>query len=161
MLLGAGLATVPVAATQVMYHVGIPVVVGDSITSINFRTGSTAANTPTNWWVALYDNQATPALIAQSADQLTAAVGATSPFTVALAGGPFVMTGNLVYAAMMFKATTVPTMTGVSLAGAASAGYFGTQRRMAGSSGSALTGTAPGTIATPTASQGIPYVVLT
>jgi hypothetical protein len=52
-----------------MTSVAIPLEVGDVVTNLTFLSGATAAGTPTNYWFALYDTSATPALIAQSADQ--------------------------------------------------------------------------------------------
>jgi hypothetical protein len=65
--------------TQVMTSVAIPLEVGDVVTNLTFLSGATAAGTPTNWWFALYDTSATPALIAQSADQLTTRGRPTPP----------------------------------------------------------------------------------
>ncbi|HET6353389.1 hypothetical protein, partial [Streptomyces sp.] len=60
-------------ATGVMTSVPIYLQAGDVITNLSFRSGATAAGTPTAWWFALYSDAATPALIAQSADQTTTA----------------------------------------------------------------------------------------
>src|SRR4051812_9659647 len=70
--------------TQIMTAVPIVLEVGDKVTSLSFLSGATAAGTPTNWWFALYDTAATAALIAQSADQLTAAWAADAIKTLAL-----------------------------------------------------------------------------
>jgi len=70
--------------TQVMTSVPIYLHAGDVITNISFRSGATAANTPTNWWFALYSKAATPALLAQTADQLTAAWALNTTMTKAL-----------------------------------------------------------------------------
>lgn len=148
--------------TQVMTHVAIPVQVGDVITSISFVSGATAANTPTNWWFALYTSVATPALVAQTADQTSGAWAADTMKTLALTSSYSVTADGFVYAACMVKATTVPSLIGVTLARAAvSTGPVTGQVRLAGNSGAALTTTAPATIATPTAQASVPYCVLT
>jgi hypothetical protein len=145
--------------TQVMLSVGVPVEAGERVSTISFLSGATAAGTPTNYWAALYDPAGV--LIAQSADALTAAWAADTAKTFTLAtpfgGGA----AGIYYAALMVKATTVPSLMGrsVNRAGAAGAIAAG-QKVLAQTSGSALTGTAPGTIATPTTVVNIPYVAL-
>jgi hypothetical protein len=145
--------------TQVMTSVPIYLRKNDVVTSLSFRSGATAAGTPTNWWFALYSSAATPALLGQTADQLTAAWAATTNKTLAL-GSPVTITADgLYWAAIMVKATTVPSLVGVSTT--ASAGIVGTEKNLAQTSGSSLTGTAPSTIATPTAAATVPLVILT
>jgi hypothetical protein len=147
--------------TQVMTSVAIPLEVGDVVTNLTFLSGATAAGTPTNYWFALYDNSATPALIAQSADQLTTAWAANTAITLALSTAYTVTTGGVYYAAVMVKATTPPTLAGVTLENAAAAGAVVTgQAILAQTSGSSLTTTAPATIASPTTVATIPYVVV-
>lgn len=147
--------------TQVMTHVAVPVINGDVITNLTFASGVTAAGTPTNWWFALY----TPAgvLIGQTADQLTAAWAADTPKTLPLASPTnYTAADGILYAAIMVKATTVPSLVGSLMPRAAvSTGFVSGQVRLAGNSGAALTTTAPGTIATPTAQVQVPYCVLT
>src|SRR4051812_23137692 len=70
--------------TQVMTCVPFVLEAGDKVASISALSGATAAATPTNWWFVLSDTSATPALIAQSADQLTAAWAADTVKTLAL-----------------------------------------------------------------------------
>jgi hypothetical protein len=148
--------------TQVMTSVALPLVAGDIVTNLTFQSGATAAGTPTNWWFALYDTSATPALIAQSADQLTAAWAANTAITLPLSTAYTVTTSGIYYAAVMVKATTVPTLAGVTLQNAASAGAIVSgQSILAQTSGSSLTTTAPATIASPTTVATIPYVVVT
>lgn len=144
-------------ATGVMTSVPIHLRAGDVITSLSFRSGATAAGTPTNWWFALYDNAATPALIAQTADQLTAAWAANTTMTKALSAAYTVTRSGIYWAAIMVTATTPPTLLGACAAPAIVSG----ERNLSQSSGSSLTTTAPATIATPTAKQFVPYVVLT
>jgi len=143
--------------TQVMTSVPIFLHAGDVVTNLSFRSGATAAGTPTNWWFALYSNAATPALLAQSADQLTAAWAASTTKTLALATAQTITQSGIYWAAIHVKATTVPTLVGTLVAPAIVTG----ERNLSQSSGAALTGTAPATIATPTAKNFAPYVVAT
>ena len=148
--------------TQVMTHVAVPVNVGDIISNITFVSGATAAGTPTNYFFALYNSSGT--LLAQTADQLTAAWAADTAKTLSLATAQTMTADGFVYASCMVKATTVPSLVGALLPRAAvSTGFLSSaaQVRLAGNSGSALTATAPATIATPTAQVQIPYCVLT
>jgi hypothetical protein len=147
--------------TQVMTAVAIPLQAGDIVTSLTFKSGATAAGTPTNWWFALYDDSATPALLAQSADQTTGAWAATTAKTLALATPQLISRSGIYYAAVMVKATTVPTLVGASVQAAASAGVLASDKVLAQTSGSALTTTAPATIATPTAVGTVPLALAT
>lgn len=157
--LGANLSAL---TTQVMLSSVLPLEVGDLVTNLTFLSGATAAGTPTNWWFALYDYSATPALIAQTADQLTAAWAADTAKTLALSSAYLVPRSGVYYAAIMVKATTVPTLAGRSLENAAaSSAIVNGQKVIAQTSGAALTTTAPATIATPTAVATVPYVVAT
>jgi hypothetical protein len=142
--------------TQVMTSVALPLEVGDLVTSLTFVSGATAAGVPTNWWVALFDDSATPALLQQSADQLTAAWAANTAKTLALAS-PVLITRSGVYrAAVMVKATTTPTLVGAAVNANASGAVLSGQKALAQTSGSALVGTAPATVATPTTVGTVP-----
>lgn len=144
-------------ATGVMTSVPIHLQAGDVITNLSFRSGATAAGTPTNYWFALYDDSATPALLAQSADQTTAAWAANTTKTLALSAAQTIKRSGIYWAAIMVAATTVPTLLGACAAPAIVTG----ERNLSQSSGSGLTTTAPATIASPTAKQFAPYVVAT
>lgn len=143
--------------TQVMTSVPIYLTAGDVVTNISFRSGATAADTPTNWWFALYSNAATPALLAQTADQTTTAWAANTTMTKALATPKTITESGIYYVGIMVKATAVPTLLGTIAAPAIATG----ERALSQSSGSSLTTTAPATIATPTAKQFVPYTELT
>ena len=143
--------------TEVMTSVPIYLQAGDVITNVSVRSGATAANTPTNYWVALYSNAATPALLSQSADQTNTAWAANTTKTIALAAAQTIRTSGIYWVGIMVKATAVPTLLGTVAAPAIVTG----ERNLSQSSGSTLTDTAPATIATPTAKQFVPYVVLT
>lgn len=143
--------------TQVMTSVPIYLAAGDVITNVSFRSGATAAGTPTNWWFALYSNASTPALLSQTADQTSTAWAANTTMTKALGAAQTISVSGIYWVAIMVKATTPPTLLGCVSAPAIVAG----ERNLAQTSGSSLTTTAPATIATPTAAQFVPYVVLT
>lgn len=148
--------------TQVMLSTALHLEAGDVVTNLTFVSGATAANTPTNWWFALYDYSATPALIAQTADQTSTAWAANTAKTVALSSAYLVPRSGIYYAAVMVKATAVPTLAGITLENAAAAGALVSgQKVLAQTSGAALTDTAPATIATPTTVATVPYVVAT
>lgn len=143
--------------TQVMTAVPIRLCAGDVITNVNYFVGTTAAGTPTNSWVALYSTAATPALLAQSTDALTAALAAFTKVTAALATAQTITTTGIYWVAIMVKATTVPTLLGSIAVPPIVTG----DRNLAVTSGSALTTTAAPTLATPTVQRFVPYVVLT
>lgn len=143
--------------TQIMTSVPIFLAAGEVVTNLTFVSGATAAGTPTNWWFALYSNAATPALLAQTADQTSTAWAAFTKKTVALATAQTILKSDVYWAAIMVKATTVPTLLG-------SIGVLPIvtgERNLAQTSGSALTATAPATIASPTVANFIPFVVAT
>lgn len=145
--------------TQVMTSVAIYLEAGDVVTNLTFCSATTAAGTPTNWWFALYSPAATPALLAQSADQASAAWAANSPKTLALAAPYTVPTAGIYYAAVQVKATTVPTLLGAALNVNASSAVVAGQKILALTSGSGLTDTAPATITSATTVANAPYCV--
>jgi hypothetical protein len=145
--------------TQVMFSVALPLEAGDLVTSLTFVSATTAAGTPTNYWVALYSPAL--ALLAQSADQESAAWAANTAKTIALATPQLITTAGVYYAALMVKATTVPTLVGIALHNAVEAGNIGSLgfKVLAQTSGSSLVATAPATIATPTTVANVPLVI--
>lgn len=143
--------------TQVMTSTPIVLVAGDVVTNLTFVSGATAAGTPTNYWVALYDTSATPALIAQSADQTSTAWAANTAKTLALSAAYTVSKTGVYWAAVMVKATTVPSLLGAIVAPPILAG----ERKVAQTSGSSLAATAPATIATPATATFAPFCVAT
>lgn len=153
-----GVTSVAIAATAVMTNAKIYLRAGDVITNIGFTTGGTAGATMTAWWVALYDDSATPALLRQSADQTNGAIAANTNFTLALASTYTVPRNGIYRAAIMVAASTVPTLLGVT---AAKAGLVTGESALAQSSGSGLSTTAPATVATPTELVTVPRFVLT
>ncbi|MFD0347334.1 hypothetical protein ACFQ0M_17260 [Kitasatospora aburaviensis] len=70
-----------------------------------------------------------------------------------------IQTDGTYWVGIMVKATTVPSLVGVSTT--ASAGIVTGEKNLAQTSGSALTTTAPATIASPTAAATAPLVIIT
>lgn len=153
-------ATVAIGATGVMTSWAIDLRAGQVVTNVSFRSGTTAAVTPTNWWVALYDTAATPNLLRQSADQTTTAVGTNTNFTIPLASSYTVVTTGTHYVAICFAAATVPTLNGIAGNASLNAGIVAGTKATAQTSGTGLTSTAPATIASPTTITGICYLVV-
>lgn len=146
--------------TQVMLSAGIALQAGDVVSNLTFISGATAAGTPTNWWFALFSNAATPALLAQTADQTTTAWAANTIKTVALATAQTITVPGIYFAAIMMKATTPVSLVGKAVQNAVVAGAVLTGFSiLAQTSGSALTTTAPSTIASPTTVANIPYAI--
>lgn len=146
-------------STGVMTSVSIPLLAGQKVTNISFASATTAAGTPTHWWFALFSAAATPALIGQTADQLTAAWTANTVKTLALATPVTVSTAGTYWLSIMVAATTPPTLLSAPAftSGLLNAsGLLSTDKALAVTSGSALTGTAPATIATPATSLVVP-----
>lgn len=158
-------STVAIGATGVMFNQAIWLPEGAVITSLCTRSGGVAAVTPTHWWFALYDGQATPALIGQTADQTTTAWAATTTKDLALTGGPFTITAAQAgwgYWSIMMTAATIVQLNGQtngSSIGTILAGLISGMLAESSTSGSALTTTAPGTIASPTASDRFFYAL--
>jgi hypothetical protein len=158
----AGDQTTDVAAaltTQVMLSTAIPLEAGDRIANLSFLSGATAAGSPLNCWFALYD--ASGALIAQTADQTSAAWAADTVRTLALATPYVVPATAAFFAAIMVRATTVPSLIcRVAGRAAANGALLSGYRVKAQTSGSGLTTTAPTTIATPTTVVNRPWVAV-
>jgi hypothetical protein len=144
-------------ADAVMTSVAIYLHAGDVVTNLSFRSGATAVGTPANWWFALYSNAATPALLAQTADQTSTAWAANTTKTLALATAQTISVSGIYWAAVMVNSTTVCTLLGALGFPAVVSG----EANLSVSSGSSLTTTAPATIATPTAKNFVPRVVIT
>ena len=145
--------------TQIMLGAGIALAAGDVVTKVGFAVGATAAITPTNAWVALYDVNGN--LLAQSADSTNTAIPASTKYEQSLSAVQNITVSGLYIVALMVKAGTVPSLlSNVSPLAAAVNGpcNAGTvQKQIAATSGSALTATAPATWAAPTVSLNIPY----
>jgi hypothetical protein len=154
------------AATGVGCAVPIPVENGDVISKITILAGATAEATGTHAFAALYSGLATPALLAQSADNTgAAAVAASAAFTFTLATPQTITATNapngFVYASIAVTATTVPTAAVVSIPTAVGYQWFTNGPLfLAATHGSALAGTAATTIASPAAKAVAPLVFL-
>ena len=112
--------------------------IGSFVLATNYDVyfGGTAANTPTNWWFALYDDSATPALLRQTADQTSTAWAANTAKTVAAdspanylaqysqSTDPAGLSG---YATKRLSSPPVPAATGSNLTLAAALGGFKNQ----------------------------------
>jgi hypothetical protein len=132
--------------TGTMTSYAILLYAGDVVTNITFRTSSTAAGTPTAYWFALYDASATPALMAQTADQGSAAWAAATVKTLALSSPQTIPTTGVYRVALGMAASTMPTLIGAVMAAGTSGPLVGSQASLAVSSGSGLTTTAPSTV---------------
>jgi hypothetical protein len=144
-------------ATGVMTAVRIKLAAGDVVTNVSVRSGATAAGTPTNYWVALYSNAATPALLSQSADQTSTAWAANTTKTLALGTAQTITANGYYWVAINVTATTPPTLLGTCAVAPIVTG----EANLSVTSGSSLTATATATLASPTVKQFVPYVVLT
>lgn len=154
-------ATCVIGATGIMTSFAMPLQAGDIVTNITFRSGTTAANGPTAWWFALYSSAATPALMAQTADQTTTAWAASTTKTLALATAQQITVSGTYYVAVaMASSSAQPTLSGMILPHLDFAtGLLTTEKALAQTSGSALTTTAPATIASPTKIVGVGYAI--
>lgn len=144
--------------TGIMLSTALFLRAGDVVSNLTFVTGDTAAATPTHWWFALYSNDATPALLAQTADQTSTAWGANTAKTLALASAVTVDADGIYYAAVMVAAGTMPTYAGGK---GASAAVLTGDPILSRTSGSSLTATAPATITSATTVNTVPLVVAT
>ena len=155
-----------IAASGVMLTVGVPIIQGSVLTKVSFAVGATAASTPTHGFVALYGPGVTvQPLLGQSADQLTTAMAANTIYTISLASTYTAPTTDVYYVGISFTGTTIPTLLGYAQGLnatniAAFLAGFTTKTPRAQTSGTALVGTAPATVATPTNVTTVPYVCI-
>lgn len=153
-------AAVAIAATGVELAVRIPLQFGDVVSNVTFVVGATAAGTPTAGYAVLRDPAG--AKLVQTADFATTARAANTAYTVALTAAYTVTTPGLYHVGLSFTATTVPTLEGVALGNAVVAGAIGLAAPiLTQTHGSAVGGTAPASIASPTTVVAFPYLVLT
>jgi hypothetical protein len=154
-----------IAATGVCVAVPIGVAAGDTFSAVSILVAA-AAVTPTHSFAALYSGIGVPALLGQSADRLTTAIGASAAFTWTLATPititPAMAPAGFIYASVSVTAGTPPTALGVAVptGGSAYVWFPGMPLAYALSHGSAVAGTAPATITGQTAVTPAPYVVL-
>jgi hypothetical protein len=99
----------------------VPLPQGMVISNLAFLSGGTAANGPTHWWLALLDVQLN--VLAVTADQLTAAIGANTflkvPVSIPVA---LSQSGLYYFAASVTASTTAPTASGSAPTTGAAAG---------------------------------------
>lgn len=130
---------------------------GDVVTSLTFMSATTAAGTPTNWWHALYSEAG--ALLAQSADQLTAAWAADTAKKLALSAPVTISADGWYIAATAMTATTVQTLAGTTPNVGHATLHTGS-RAVGFTFGSAVAGTAPATTGTQTAVAKCPLAIV-
>lgn len=156
----AAAADLAIAATGVELAVAVPLQFGDKVTNVTFITGATAANTPTAGYVVLRDAAGTK--LYQSADLGSTARAANTAYTIALATAYLVTTPGLYIVGISFTANTVPTLRGATLGNLVVAGNLGLSAGVLSQShGAAVGAVAPTTIATPTNTASVPYLVCT
>lgn len=126
----------PTSGTLLMSAIAL--LAGDEIDTITIHTGSTAATSPTHWWVGLFD--AARNMVAVSANQTTRAMPANTPLdtpVVASGGGAYVVPADgLYYVGILVAATGVPSLMGCN---AQAAGIIGLAPKLAGNSDPGLT----------------------
>ena len=148
-------------STGVMTSVSIKLKAGQKVSALSIVTATTALGTPTHWWLALYSAANTPALIAQTADQTNTALAANTLKTLPLATPVYANVSGTYWVGINFTATTPPTLLSApaQVAGLLNnPGVLSGEKGLAVTSGSALVGVAPNTIATPAASLVVPLV---
>ena len=158
---GLPLSDGAVPTTQRQSFVRIRLRAGVPVTNIVFVSGATAAGTPTNQFFTLYD--ASRNKLAVTADDTTTAWAANTAKPLAIAGGPYTpATTADYYLGIMVKATTPPTLAGLSSFGAAVnglapivSGYDGTNTTLTNPA------SAPATAAALTAAAVVPYAYVT
>lgn len=155
-------------ASGVATAVAVPVEYGDVISKVSVLVGATAEATGTHAWAALYSGIAVPALVGtQSTDNTgAAALAASARFDFTLGAAtlitPAIAPQGFIWAAICVTATTPPTLASYTLATAVAYQWFTNSPVKMGAvtSGSALAGTAPATLASPAAQAVTPVVFL-
>lgn len=132
---------------------------GDVVTALSFVSGNTAAATLTHWAHALYDPDG--ALIAQSADQTSAAWAANTAKRLTLAGGPYTISADGWYIlATSTTATTVQTLIGCAPIVTATASVFTGSKALGFTFGTGLDGVFPATTGTQTGVAKCPLAIV-
>lgn len=144
-----------VATTGVALNVRMALEGGDVFSALSVCIGATALGTPTHQFAAWYDEK--DVLINQTVDATSAAGAANSTKTFTWAAANTVPRSGVYSFSIVFAATTMPTLLGLTVAPPIATGEITVAR----THGSALVATAPGTVATPTAINFAPYVELT
>ncbi len=76
---------------------------GLTVTNLGFKSGTTAANGPTNWWFGLFDSSRN--ILRQTADQTTTAWGSQTTMSVALSSQFVTTYAGLYYFGIMMAAS--------------------------------------------------------
>ena len=159
--LGSGATATQVigATTGTVYMMGVWLPAGLTITNLNWVTGTTAAGTPTHWWLGIANSAGLQQ--AATADQLTGAIAASTLITKALTATYTTTATGLYYLLLSVTATTNPTATGLpapisqmNLATPVLAGVSVTTQSAPGANGST-------SYTAPASAGGIPYIYLT
>jgi hypothetical protein len=132
-----------IGATGVLFLQAIRLYAGQVISSITAASATTAAGTPTNGFLCLYDGNRN--LLAQTANQTTTAWAANTVKTLALTAQYIVPSDGVYYIGVMMTATTVMTMKGGTARTASQ--LAGTAPILSGTSTTGLTTTLPATAA--------------
>ena len=147
------------ATTGTVYMMGMWLPAGLTITNINWITGTTAAGTPTHWWLGIANSAGLQQ--AHTADQTSGAIAASTLITKALTATYTTTTTGLYYLLLSVTATTNPTATGMpvpisqmNLATPILAGVSATTQSAPGTDGTT-------TYTAPASAGGIPYMYLT
>jgi hypothetical protein len=131
-------STVP-SASGTLWLQAIYLTAGQLVSNISISSATTAAGTPTNGFVALFDGSRN--LLAQSANQTTTAWAANTLKTLAMTTPYRVTVSGLYYIGVMFTATTIQTCKGNTARVASQ--LAGTAPIVAGNSTTGLTTTLP------------------
>lgn len=144
-----------VATTGVALNVRMALEGGDVFSALSVLIGATALGTPTHQFAAWRDESGN--LINQTVDATSAAGAANSTKTFTWASANTVPRSGVYSFDIVFTATTMPTLLGMTVAGPIATGEI----TIARTHGSGLLATAPATVVTPTATNFAPYVELT
>jgi hypothetical protein len=153
--------TSDLAATATSVAIGTRIYLrkGDLVTNLTFVAGNTAENTPTHRAHALIDPDGV--LLAQTADQLTAAWAVNTPLKLALSAPVTIAVDGWYIAAHTTTATTtVNTLIGAAPIVTATAGVHTGSKALGFTFGSALAGVFPATTGTQTGVAKCPLVIV-
>ena len=145
---------VAVLTSGTLHLTAITLYANTTVTSISYRSVTTAAVTPTNWWFALYDKNRN--LLGSTANQTSTAWAANTLKTLALSSAYNVTTTDQYYVGIMMTAATVVSLAGI----VSSADWNGLTPILTGNSSTGLSTTPPNPAAALTAGINVPKVLL-
>lgn len=93
---------------QQMHLCPVVLYAGTTAAYVSFATGGTGVGTPVNWWFALYDSSLN--LMAQTADQTTAAWPANTITTLALSTPQAILTTGVYFVGGMVNHSVAPAI---------------------------------------------------